>query len=109
VAVGPQHFVPFDGRRSDSALFIFYEDELVELPKRLQRVLRLRTGLIDRRTWTLQDVAGQLGLTKERVRQLQNEALRLCRIRGGRQGLPVGVVLEAARPLSRYESGYAPH
>jgi RNA polymerase sigma factor (sigma-70 family) len=50
--------------------------ELVaRLPERLRRVIVARYGLDGQEPLTLQAIGAQLGLTKERVRQLQGEAL----------------------------------
>jgi RNA polymerase primary sigma factor len=45
------------------------------LPPRYREVIELRFGLKDGRTWSLEEVAGQLGVTRERVRQIQAAAL----------------------------------
>jgi RNA polymerase primary sigma factor/RNA polymerase nonessential primary-like sigma factor len=54
------------------------------LPPRQALVLTRRYGLADGRTRTLQQVADELGLTRERIRQLEKESLRALR----RQDLP---------------------
>jgi RNA polymerase nonessential primary-like sigma factor len=47
-----------------------------ELPQRLQVVLRARFGFQDpEHIPTLETLAGELGVTRERVRQLENAAL----------------------------------
>ena len=59
-------------------------DELDEVLKqtlsaRERRVLQLRFGLADGDPHPLEDVGGELGLTRERVRQIESEALRKLR------------------------------
>ena len=50
-------------------------DALDGLPDRQRYVLEQRFGLITDETRTLKDVAGDLGVTKERVRQIEGQAL----------------------------------
>jgi RNA polymerase nonessential primary-like sigma factor len=50
-----------------------------QLPERQRLVLERRFGLNDQGTQTLAEIAGQLGLTRERVRQIQSEALKRLR------------------------------
>jgi RNA polymerase primary sigma factor len=52
---------------------------LQRLSPRMRRVLELRFGLEDDRPKTLREVAAQLGITRERVRQLESSALRQLR------------------------------
>jgi len=49
------------------------------LPERLRRVVVARYGLEDEPPRTLQDVGAELGLTRERIRQLQQDALAWLR------------------------------
>jgi RNA polymerase sigma factor (sigma-70 family) len=49
------------------------------LPERLARVVSLRYGLHDGHQHTLQQVADRLNLTRERIRQLEKEALATLR------------------------------
>jgi len=51
------------------------ENVLSTLTPREQRVLRLRFGLDDKQIWGLREVAEQLNVTKERVRQIEAQAL----------------------------------
>jgi RNA polymerase primary sigma factor len=44
------------------------------LPPRLQLLLALRFGLLDERSRTLEEVGEELGVTRERVRQLEKQA-----------------------------------
>ncbi|QFZ19492.1 sigma-70 family RNA polymerase sigma factor [Saccharothrix syringae] len=49
------------------------------LPPRQALILTLRYGLTDGRPRTLQEVAAEVGLTRERIRQLEKESLRHLR------------------------------
>jgi RNA polymerase nonessential primary-like sigma factor len=60
---------------------------LVGLSAREQEVIAGRYGLADREPETLEDLAVRLKLTRERVRQIQQEALAKLRRRMARQGL----------------------
>ncbi|MBI3615580.1 MAG: sigma-70 family RNA polymerase sigma factor [Candidatus Omnitrophica bacterium] len=50
------------------------EDLLGRLTEREQQVLKFRYGLVDGVTYTLGETAKRLGITRERVRQIQNSA-----------------------------------
>jgi RNA polymerase primary sigma factor len=52
---------------------------LTRLNPRMQRVLALRFGLDGEKPQTLEQVGSQLGITRERVRQLESRALRELR------------------------------
>ena len=52
---------------------------LEELPARLRLLLLLRFGFYDDRPRTLEEVGVELGVTRERVRQLERQALRRLR------------------------------
>ncbi len=60
---------------------------LTQLNAREQEVLSGRYGLDDREPQTLEDLATRLKLTRERVRQIQQEALAKLKQRMVRQGL----------------------
>ena len=51
------------------------EDILTSLTPREARILRLRFGLHDGRSYTLEEVGRKFGLTRERIRQIEHEAL----------------------------------
>lgn len=52
---------------------------LMKLPERERAILQLRYGLADGRRRTLEEVGSTFGITRERTRQLEMEALRLLR------------------------------
>ena len=60
---------------------------LSELTERQRTVIERRYGLQGRDVATLEDIAGELGVTRERVRQIQAEALEKLRSRLKRRGL----------------------
>lgn len=67
---------PDPGRRMDEQDIAHSLDHLVaRLPQRLRRIVEARYGLRGEPPQTLQEIGAQLGLTQERVRQLQVEAL----------------------------------
>ncbi|OKI29100.1 RNA polymerase subunit sigma [Saccharothrix sp. CB00851] len=49
------------------------------LPERQARILTARYGLSDGRACSLQELSEELGLTRERIRQLEKESLRMLR------------------------------
>ena len=52
---------------------------LQDLPPREVRILQLRYGLVDGETYTLEEVGKKLGVTRERVRQIEAQALSRLR------------------------------
>jgi len=67
--------------RPDHAIFSDAESKalqrlLDEIDEREATILRLRFGLDDQEPMTLKDIGAKIGLTRERVRQIQDEALR---------------------------------
>ena len=52
---------------------------LETLTDREERVLRLRFGLEDGHTRTLEEVGKEFGVTRERIRQIEAKALRKLR------------------------------
>jgi len=55
------------------------EDVLATLTPREARILRLRFGLQNGRQYTLEEVGKKFGLTRERIRQIEGQALRKLR------------------------------
>jgi RNA polymerase nonessential primary-like sigma factor len=66
---------------------------VAELSDRHRRVVEARYGLGGQEIATLEALAGELGVTRERVRQLQMEALLRLRQRLARQGMNVRSLL----------------
>ncbi|MGC9467911.1 MAG: sigma-70 family RNA polymerase sigma factor [Anaerolineae bacterium] len=54
-------------------------DILVDLPPREVKILQMRYGLLDGQTYTLEQVGKKLGVTRERVRQIEAQALSRLR------------------------------
>lgn len=52
------------------------EEALAKLNEREAMVLKLRKGLVDGREHTLEEVGAHFGVTRERIRQIENKALR---------------------------------
>ncbi len=52
------------------------EEALDKLNEREAMVLKLRKGLVDGREHTLEEVGAYFGVTRERIRQIENKALR---------------------------------
>jgi RNA polymerase primary sigma factor len=55
------------------------EEVLATLTPREARILRLRFGLHNGRSYTLEEVGQKFGLTRERIRQIEGKALRRLR------------------------------
>jgi RNA polymerase primary sigma factor len=55
------------------------EEMLATLNPREARILRLRFGLVNGRSYTLEEVGQKFGLTRERIRQIEGRALRRLR------------------------------
>ena len=55
------------------------EEVLATLTPREARILRLRFGLQNGRSYTLEEVGQKFGLTRERIRQIEGQALRRLR------------------------------
>ncbi len=55
------------------------EDVLSTLSPREANILRLRFGLVNGRAYTLKEVGQKFGLTRERIRQIESQALRRLR------------------------------
>ena len=69
---------------TQNLLFEELEKALSHLSEREAMVLKLRTGLLDGREHTLEEVGKRLGVTRERVRQIEKRALRKLKYRESR-------------------------
>src|SRR3954469_12862275 len=56
-------------------LYTFGEPELIDLDDRTAHLLRLRSGIGDGLLYTLDEVGEKIGISRERVRQIQNDGL----------------------------------
>jgi RNA polymerase primary sigma factor len=64
---------------SSSILRDLLQDVLEDLPPREVRILQMRYGLVDGQTYTLEEVGQKLGVTRERIRQIEVQALSRLR------------------------------
>ncbi|MBL7064934.1 MAG: sigma-70 family RNA polymerase sigma factor [Anaerolineae bacterium] len=64
---------------TSSMLRKLLQEILQDLPPREVRILQLRYGLVDGETYTLEEVGKKLGVTRERVRQIEARALSRLR------------------------------
>jgi RNA polymerase primary sigma factor len=55
------------------------QEALNSLPAREARIIQLRYGLLDGKSYTLEQVGRKMGVTRERVRQIEAQALRRLR------------------------------
>ncbi|HEX6508300.1 MAG TPA: sigma-70 family RNA polymerase sigma factor, partial [Chloroflexota bacterium] len=78
-------FIPDEGGEapSDAASFQLLRESMEEvlgtLTEREREVLRLRFGLADGRSRTLEEVGKEFNVTRERIRQIEAKALRKLR------------------------------
>ncbi len=77
-------FVPDGGpapaeEAARTMLTVHLDQALAELSERERRVLELRFGLRDGQARTLEEVAEQVGVSRERIRQIEGTALRKLR------------------------------
>ncbi len=78
-------FIPDEDAQSpaDQAAYTLLKEQLMEvlagLTPREEKVLRLRFGLDDGRTRTLEEVGKEFNVTRERIRQIEAKALRKLR------------------------------
>jgi RNA polymerase primary sigma factor len=64
---------------SESIMQDQIQDVLSSLPPREAVVLQLRYGLADGKSYTLEDVGRKMGVTRERVRQIEAQAMKRLR------------------------------
>jgi len=84
-------FIPDEARTSslEQATSVLLSEEiervLAMLDPREAQVLRLRKGLADGREHTLEEVGQHFKVTRERIRQIENRALRKLKYMQGRR------------------------
>lgn len=61
------------------SLDTFGEAELLDLGDYAAHILRMRSGMLDGTSHTLSEVGEELGIRRERVRQVQNQGLLVIR------------------------------
>lgn len=68
----------------ETAVYDLQKEELDKvldtLSEREQEVIRLRFGFDDDRIWTLEEIGERYHITRERVRQIEAQALRKLRL-----------------------------
>jgi RNA polymerase primary sigma factor len=64
---------------AQTVMFEQLREVLRSLGEREQRVLTMRFGLVDGTPHTLEEVGHQLGVTRERIRQIENKTLAKLR------------------------------
>ena len=68
-------------RKAALELLRGYVSQIIsQLTPREQKILEMRFGLIDGVSHTLEEVGGEFGVTRERVRQIQKKALEKIRL-----------------------------
>jgi RNA polymerase primary sigma factor len=70
---------PPDEEATNILLREHLQEALSELPPRETKILEMRYGLVDGRTLTLNEVGKKMGVTRERIRQIEAQALRRLR------------------------------
>lgn len=64
---------------TESMMLEQLNEVLESLPPREARILQLRYGLVDGTSYTLEEVGQKMGVTRERVRQIEAQALKRLR------------------------------
>jgi RNA polymerase nonessential primary-like sigma factor len=71
--MSPDEYATLSGLRDSLAKW------MLELTPQQQQVIRLRYGLADNQPMTLQEISGVLNLTRERIRQIEQAAIKRLR------------------------------
>jgi len=82
-----QEMTPPEETATNNLLREQMKEILDRLPPREARILQLRYGLLDGQVLTLNEVGRRMGVTRERVRQIEAQALRRLRSLGIQQEL----------------------
>ncbi|WWO96883.1 MAG: RNA polymerase sigma factor RpoS [Candidatus Dasytiphilus stammeri] len=84
--VGPEHNTQYEDIRQSIVQWLY------ELPAKQREVLSRRFGLLGYEVATLEEIGCKIGLTRERVRQIQVEGLHRLRIILQSQGLNIEAI-----------------
>lgn len=95
---------PFD-QVAESDLRLKVTKGLATLPPRQEAVLRFRFGIGHARDYTLEEVGTYFGVTRERVRQIEQKALRALRT-PKRNRLQLNIMLSETQLPRRESNGY---
>ena len=74
--IADPHTLPTDEIVFSKLMSEHLEEMLKELTYREKLILKMRYGLLDSKTYTLQEIGDKLGITRERVRQIEAQALK---------------------------------
>jgi len=77
--IADTEITPPDEEATNILLKEHLQEALSELPPRETKILEMRYGLVDGRTLTLNEVGKKMGVTRERIRQIEAQALRRLR------------------------------
>ncbi|MDP8922384.1 MAG: sigma-70 family RNA polymerase sigma factor, partial [Chloroflexota bacterium] len=77
--VEDENAVDLDEAAARAMLRVQVEQVLNTLTPRERRVMELRYGLEGDRLYTLSEIGAELGVTRERIRQIESKALRKLR------------------------------
>jgi RNA polymerase primary sigma factor len=99
VVADPNAAAPFDRlvQETDTALV---REVLATLDQRENKILAMRFGLRDGRERTLEEVGEHLGVTRERIRQIQEQALKKLRAKMEERDRPAAEEAEDAAALA---------
>jgi RNA polymerase primary sigma factor len=76
----PDEIIPPPAETVTEKIMQEHVNEIIQtLPPREARILKLRYGLVDGKSRTLGEVGRKMGVTRERVRQIESQALRRLR------------------------------
>jgi RNA polymerase primary sigma factor len=80
--IADQGYVPLDEQADLQLLRESIQSLIGTLSAREARIVRMRYGFVDGQMRTLQEIADQFGLSRERVRQIEREAFAKLRVAG---------------------------
>ncbi len=99
IVADPYAAAPFDRLVNDTDQELVRE-VLATLDTRESKILALRFGLDDGKAKTLEEVGARMGVTRERIRQIQEEALQKLRVQFEKRDQPAGLLSEAMEAMA---------